>query len=357
MRIYIDGADNIGWSIDADRRNIKNSFSSIGVQETKSILSADIIHNIWWNNLLRGKFGKYSWYFRLRKNLLVTASNFIVPELTDYSLNAEFQKIKKIASGWICPSRKQKKILEKQDLKCYYQPFNLDLELFQPSQTKNRESILSAYNLPPEIFKNKVVIGSFQRDSLGTDLRLPKWQKGPEILIELLRDLPKDKFILLLAGPRRHYVTNKCKEYNIPYCYIGKETVDDDLLKNARQLKEMPSLYSLLDVYLVTSRSESGPKAILECASTKTFVLSTAVGLAADFLEKEYVFEDIIKMRKALYQLIIGNGSINSEKISESVERQYKNVMSNLDNEAMNKRLMHIYNDLIGSRSRIKKSI
>ena len=39
-------------------------------------------------------------------------------------------------------------------------------------------------------------------------------------------------------------------------------------------------LYNILDLYLVTSRIEGGPQAILECALTKTPILSTDVGVA-----------------------------------------------------------------------------
>ena len=179
----------------------------------------------------------------------------------------------------------------------------MDLTTFKPSKvTTNKNELLNEFSIPEKLFKDKVIIGSFQRDSLGSDLTQPKWQKNPELFINLLKELPKDKFILLLAGPRRHFVINNCKKYNIPYYYIGREIDGDDLDINTLEIDQMPLLYHLTDIYLVTSASEGGPKAVMEAATTKTFILSTDVGLAPDFLNKENIFADTAAFKKRLHK-------------------------------------------------------
>ena len=49
-------------------------------------------------------------------------------------------------------------------------------------------------------------------------------------------------------------------------------------------------LYNCLDLYIVSSRIEGGPQAILECGVTKTPVISTDVGVASEILANESIF-------------------------------------------------------------------
>ena len=54
-------------------------------------------------------------------------------------------------------------------------------------------------------------------------------------------------------------------------------------------LRTLAELYNCLDLYLVTSRYEGGPQAIFECASTKTPILSTSVGLSQEVLDAQCI--------------------------------------------------------------------
>ena len=56
-------------------------------------------------------------------------------------------------------------------------------------------------------------------------------------------------------------------------------------------LKVVNELYNLLDLYIVSSRIEGGPQAILECAASKTPILSTKVGVAPEVLHPESIYE------------------------------------------------------------------
>ena len=83
-----------------------------------------------------------------------------------------------------------------------------------------------------------------------------------------------------MTGTRRQYVINKLNEAKIPFYYVE---MADILLVN--------KLYNILDLYLVTSRIEGGPQAILECALTKTPILSTDVGVASEILDRKSIFK------------------------------------------------------------------
>jgi glycosyltransferase involved in cell wall biosynthesis len=52
--------------------------------------------------------------------------------------------------------------------------------------------------------------------------------------------------------------------------------------------RRLPDYYQCLDLYLVTSREEGGPKSVLEALATGVPLVSTRVGLAADVIQHGY---------------------------------------------------------------------
>ena len=84
---------------------------------------------------------------------------------------------------------------------------------------------------------------------------------------------------ILLTGRRRDYIINELKKEKINFVY--KEMVNFD---------ELNELYNCLDLYIVASRKEGGPQAILECGITETPILSTDVGIASEILSPESIF-------------------------------------------------------------------
>jgi len=343
MRIYIDGKDGTGWSIDKDRQYLKASIKRLGLAVSANYYNADIVHNIWWNSLLSYK--KY--LIRYKKNILVTTSNFVDLDDDNYVLRDSFKNVDNVAKAWVVPSTKQLDIFDRHNIRGYYLPFSIDLKLFTPlKEVFSKKELLNKYNIPENLVRNRVIIGSFQRDSLGVNLLKPKWQKGPELLIELLKDLPRDKFILLLAGPRRHFLISQCKQLNIPYFYVGQESNDDDLMTNSIDIEKMPGLYALLDVYLVTSSSEGGPKAVLEATATKTLIMSTDVGLAKDFVDASLVFRNSLEFKKALSSYVENHDSLLVE-FSHIEEKQFRNTIDKVGDKAIDSRLNKIYDEVL----------
>ena len=126
------------------------------------------------------------------------------------------------------------------------------------------------------------LVGSFQRDTEGKDLISPKLSKGPDLFINHIDKLiNKEKNLeVVLTGKRRNYVINELSKRNIKYHYFEMISFE--------QLNE---LYNLLDLYLVTSRYEGGPQAILEAGITKTPIISTDVGIAKEILSEESIID------------------------------------------------------------------
>ena len=131
------------------------------------------------------------------------------------------------------------------------------------------------------IDKDTYCIGSFQRDTEGSDLISPKLSKGPDRFIQIIEGLQEkhEKIQVILTGKRRNYVITELKKRNIDFKYF--EMVD---------FSKINELYNLLDLYVVSSRFEGGPQSILECAVTKTPIISTDVGIAKEILSPSSIY-------------------------------------------------------------------
>ena len=125
------------------------------------------------------------------------------------------------------------------------------------------------------------MIGSFQRDTEGSDNESPKLEKGPDNFIEIIKnlDFERKNLKVVLTGKRRNYIIKKLEELSIPFEYFPM--VDSKMLNE---------LYNSLDLYIVASRVEGGPQAVLECAITKTPIISTDVGVVGEILSSESIF-------------------------------------------------------------------
>lgn len=142
------------------------------------------------------------------------------------------------------------------------------------------------------IKEDDYVIGSFQRDTEGHDLKSPKLEKGPDIFCDYVELKAKEKnVIVLLGGWRRQYVINRLEKAGIRYIY-----------KELPSFEELNKMYNALDLYVVGSRYEGGPQSILECATTLTPIISTDVGVAEHILApmsiaKEFSGESLMECK------------------------------------------------------------
>ena len=133
-----------------------------------------------------------------------------------------------------------------------------------------------------EIDNSAYLIGSFQRDTEGHDLKSPKLSKGPDRFIQIVRNMHESNknLMVILSGKRRNYVIEGLKKYEIPFRYF-----------EMTKFEELNELYNILDLYIVSSRVEGGPQAIFEASLTKTPIISTNVGIANEILSKESIFD------------------------------------------------------------------
>ena len=147
--------------------------------------------------------------------------------------------------------------------------------MWRPYEIQKRTQIRKELGLPA----HKKIIGSFQKDGMGwADGNDPKFEKGPDILCDTLIRLSEknDNLHVLLTGPARGYVKQRLDGASISYTH--------HIVKDAADLVDY---YNALDLYIVTSRVEGGPKALLESFATRTPVVSTSVGMASDVIIDE----------------------------------------------------------------------
>ena len=152
-------------------------------------------------------------------------------------------------------------------------PLGIDLENFHLGGSALREEARKALELPATAF----VVGSFQKDGVGfEDGLVPKLIKGPDTLVSTLERLRVDvpELHVLLTGPARGYVRGELDRLGIPNRHVL-----------ARTRAELSRAYHALDVYLVTSRQEGGPKAVLEAMATGVPLVTTRVGQAQELVD------------------------------------------------------------------------
>ena len=78
---------------------------------------------------------------------------------------------------------------------------------------------------------------------------MPKMQKGPDLFLEIARGLRErvPALVVLLAGPRRHWLRRALEQAGLRVVFHGKDTGDaDDYEVNILTREELNRLYEHL---------------------------------------------------------------------------------------------------------------
>lgn len=152
-------------------------------------------------------------------------------------------------------------------------PISIDLDKFKNINSVDKFFLRNNLEIP----KNAFVVGSFQKDGHGwKEGNSPKMIKGPDILIKSLAKLNHEikNLFVLLVGPSRGYVIQGLKNLKIPFKHI--------ILTNHCDIYKC---YKVLDLYMITSREEGGPRALLESMICSIPIVTTNVGMASDLVK------------------------------------------------------------------------
>jgi glycosyltransferase involved in cell wall biosynthesis len=142
-----------------------------------------------------------------------------------------------------------------------------------PVQTPASRSLIRKELGIPE---SAVLIGSFQKDGNGWgEGNEPKHVKGPDVFlkaIDILRvKIPEIR--VLLTGPSRGFVKKGLEAMKVPYTHRFLDSYE-----------EVGRYFQALDAYIIGSRQEGGPKAVLEAMSSGVPLITTRVGQAMDLV-------------------------------------------------------------------------
>jgi len=267
VKVYLSDI-NESWIVDRVRQEWYKYNPELS---SKNIKTADTIWII--SPWLWGKLPK-----KYLKKCKVVCSIFHFEE-KDYNPSniKEFYKRDKYVDSYHVISQKVLQELQKLTPKpITYIPFWVNQDIWY--EIENKEKLKLKYNIPV----NSFVIGSFQRDTEGKDLKSPKLIKGPDRFVEIAKYYKSlhPNLIILLSGKRRQYIINELNKENISFLYYEMASFE-----------ELNEFYNILDLYIVSSRIEGGPQAIVESGITKTPIISTDVGFASDILSNESIFD------------------------------------------------------------------
>jgi len=152
-------------------------------------------------------------------------------------------------------------------------PIGVELDWFKLQTEDSKKAVRDELGIP----QSAVVIGSFQKDGNGWGVGLtPKMIKGPDIFLETIHCLKSliPELFVLLTGPARGYVIQGLNKLGVPFLHTY-----------LNEYSEVPKLYHALDVYIVSSREEGGPKAVLESMASGIPLVTTRVGQAIDLVQ------------------------------------------------------------------------
>ena len=304
MKIYLNNPKE-SWVVDRFRSEWYQDNKDIS---TKSILMADIIWLIapWtWKKISLNN---------LSKKKVVCTIHHIDFDKFDSKEEKTFYERDKYVDIYHAISPKTAEQIKKLTNKTIFTlPFWVNQNLW--FEIKDKKKIRNKYNFK----ENDYLIGSFQRDTEGHDLSSPKLSKGPDLFVSaVLKFYEKNQNIkVVLSGKRRQYIMNELKSNNIPFNYF--DMID---------FVSLNELYNCLDLYIVSSRVEGGPQAILECGINKTPIISTDVGVASMILSPE----SIVKSND--FDRAIPNTHISNENSLKYTipdwYKSYREIFSNL---------------------------
>jgi len=267
MKVFLTKI-NESWIVDRARKEFYDNNKDI---VTNSVKKADIVWIIapWmWDKV----------DFKKLKNKKIICSIYHI-DIDSYGKEEvnRFSEYDKYVDEYHTISIKSKEQIESFTKKPVNQiPFWVNTQKFFNIEDKN--FLKKKYKFDEKSF----LLGSFQRDSEGSDLTKPKLIKGPDIFLEIVKKLNKENKNLevILTGKRRNYLINNFRELGIKFKYYEMVNV-----------KTLNHLYNILDLYVVSSRVEGGPQAIVECATTLTPIISSNVGVAQQILSPESIFD------------------------------------------------------------------
>ena len=277
--VHFTGWQRVAWALDEDLRWARTALRNRATSVPLPL--ARVVHAAWWPAIEQIGVAALG-----NRKVLCFADN--PPAF--YVTQPGFAAVSRRVDLWLARSQEAVAQFRTLGLPVEFVPYCADPEVFKPLD--ERYSIRRQFNIP----ENAFVIGNFHRDSEASNLGAPKRQKGPDILFEIARSLHDrlPNLLVLLAGPRRHWLLRRLEERAIPFRFVGEKPEGrDDYERNIQDRTALNRLYQALDVCVVSSRWEGGPHTVLEAILAGRPLISTPVGIARDLLPPGHLFRSV----------------------------------------------------------------
>lgn len=326
FKVAFVGGDQISWALDEDLKNIKRCTGQFATET--SLHAAEIIHLC-------------NWYHAFTIPQEFLDSKIVICNVTGEPRrllgHPNFHRLFSMVDFWVTHSRQAHDQWLKLIGPSFRIPYSVDQAVFFSIEDHN-ELLSIRRNLG--IKNSSFILSNFNRDSLGSNLNEPKTIKGPDILLEIARQtrtagLKQCHF--LLAGPRRHWLRERFKYYNIPYTFVGNEIRSDDIDENTLTRSRLNELYNISDLNIVASRSEGGPHAVLEALSSKCEIISRRVGVAEDLLSEENLYDHPHEAVELIKNKILSNKLVNGN------QQCFRDLRKNCSDDKIAKRYYDLY--------------
>lgn len=278
-KVYLINDDQANWALADDWRLTAGALD--GAVDFTSLEACEVVHAIWWEELSRLSDAQLA-----GKRVVCLVSG----EPYRYMTMPGFRRTIPRVGLWIGQTRQAMEELAGLGLRAAYIPYAVDTGVFRPlpADDSRIRNLREQWAIPSD----RYLIGNIHRDSEGHNLNSPKLVKGPDIFAEILRELQAQDLPIhaVLAGPRRHWLRGRLRELGIPFTFVGEQVEGDDFPANVLPQETINTLYNLIDLYVISSRSEGGPRSTLEAAAARCKMVSSRVGLSLDLLEPASLF-------------------------------------------------------------------
>lgn len=269
--------DSSGWVLDWEMRELQDICRHLGVR----------VVNPLWKHAARPQSIFFSNQFFLRNedwlNLLPNQVGLAyfhgLPKTGDLAFDEVYNGLQKhhekLARIQVSHSEIRDVILPTgvDPSKVFLIPIGINTNYFPFRTDEMKRSVRAELGIPQSAF----VVGSFQKDGIGWQEGFePKLIKGPDVFVDVMKRLKADvpELFVLLSGPARGFVKKGLDEAEIPYWH-----------GYFKSYPEIAKLFQALDLYVVASRQEGGPKAILESMASGIPLVTTRVGQAMDLVQ------------------------------------------------------------------------
>jgi glycosyltransferase involved in cell wall biosynthesis len=221
----------------------------------------------------------------LQSKKVLTSIHHIVPEKFDEKAKFLFKQRDKITDVYHVPCQKthdQIRHLTEKEIRVH--PFWVNDTLFKKLSMNSEERLeqRAAARQKLNLKQDAFYVMSAQRDTEGCDLATPKLEKGPDLLCDVIKKISSthEQTRVLLGAWRRQYVMNRLSEEKIEFDYF-----------ELPKYETLIDMYHASDLYVVSSRYEGGPQAVVECATMNVPIVSTDVGVASEVLHPNSLYD------------------------------------------------------------------